>query len=328
VTFDSARKWSAIVFDGDCMQGLRVLGAPEMLMPHLAFDRGIEEASRDWAEQGLRVLLYARRPGLGRVGFDDLEPKLPSGLEPAGLIVLSDELRTDASETIARFAEAGVGLKIISGDHPDTVTSLARQAGFIGDLKAVSGAELDALLPEEVLAAAEEATVFGRVSPRHKQRLLEALREKGHYVRIGDGVNDVPALKTAEVAIAVRSGSAVSRGIADTVLLDDSFSALPAAFLEGQRIRKDGDHHPPFPGPFAFAGHNYPPRSIAPRGVPRFTTSYGRHRHFDRRPAVASFRYLVTTGQSRTVRFARGPRVRVAGGLDHWPHRRCRLSRL
>ena len=239
VTFDSARKWSAIVFDGDCMQGLRVLGAPEVLMPHLAFGGGIEEASRDWAEQGLRVLLYARRPGLKRAAFDDLEPKLPSGLEPAGLIVLSDELRTDASTTIASFAEAGIGLKIISGDHPETVKSLARQAGFPGDLKVVSGEELDELLPEDTPAVAEEATIFGRVSPRHKQRLLEALQKKGHYVAmIGDGVNDVPALKTAEVAIAVRSGSAVSRGIADAVLLDDSFSALPAAFLEGQRIRK------------------------------------------------------------------------------------------
>jgi len=239
VTFDSARKWSAIVFHGDCMQGLRVLGAPEVLMPHLAFGGGIEEASRDWAEQGLRVLLYARRPGLKRAAFDDLEPKLPSGLEPAGLIVLSDELRTDASTTIASFAEAGIGLKIISGDHPETVKSLARQAGFPGDLKVVSGEELDELLPEDTPAVAEEATIFGRVSPRHKQRLLEALQKKGHYVAmIGDGVNDVPALKTAEVAIAVRSGSAVSRGIADAVLLDDSFSALPAAFLEGQRIRK------------------------------------------------------------------------------------------
>jgi cation-transporting ATPase E len=127
-------------------------------------------------------------------------------------------------------------LKIISGDHPATVAALARDAGVPGAGRAISGLELDASGPLE--HAVNGHTVFGRISPDQKSRIVEALQRQDRYVAmIGDGVNDVPALKRSEVAISMRTSSAVTRSISDIILLEDSFSALPAAFSEGRRIR-------------------------------------------------------------------------------------------
>ena len=157
---------------------------------------------------------------------------------PVAFVVLSDELRPDAKETVERFAESGIKLKILSGDNPDTVQALAEQAGFHPDTPLMSGIEFDKLPESEHARVVNEVTIFGRISPRHKEQILAALQSQGHYVAmIGDGVNDVPALKAAEVAVAMRSGSPVTRSVADIVLLNDSFSALPNTFTEGQRIR-------------------------------------------------------------------------------------------
>jgi cation-transporting ATPase E len=154
-----------------------------------------------------------------------------------GLIVFTDELRQDAMETLAGFAKAGIQLKIISGDNPHTVAALAKQAGLEGDLRVVSGPELDQLSEVEFAQVAEEATIFGRITPQQKEKLVDALCKRQHYVAMmGDGVNDVLSLKKANLGIAMQSGSAATRGVADMVLLNDAFSALPPAFLEGQRI--------------------------------------------------------------------------------------------
>jgi cation-transporting ATPase E len=238
VTFDSSRKWSAVVCQGEPLPGLYVLGAPEVLASNLAGGTQLGDDVAAWTEEGLRVLLFCNRPDLKQVGFDELKPELPSGLIPIAFVVLSDELRADAKETVQKFAEGGIKLKILSGDNPDTVQALAEQAGFHPDTPLMSGIEFDKLPESEHARVVEEVTIFGRISPRHKEQLLAALQAKGHYTAmIGDGVNDVPALKTAEVAVAMRSGSPVTRSVADIVLLDDSFAALPHAFLEGQRIR-------------------------------------------------------------------------------------------
>src|SRR5690606_22243384 len=134
-------------------------------------------------------------------------------------------------------ARAGVRLKVISGDNPHTVAALAKQAGLPGDLRAVSGTELAAMDAGTFAQTAEEATIFGRITPQQKEKLVETLRGRGCYVAmIGDGVNDVLSLKKAQLGIAMQSGSAATRGVADMVLLNDSFAALPPAFLEGQRI--------------------------------------------------------------------------------------------
>jgi cation-transporting ATPase E len=234
--FSSTHKWSALALDGAAPDVL-VLGAPEVLRPALATDADIDGPTRQWTVQGLRVLLLARAPvGAALLGPDG-QPHLPTGLTPLGLVSLADELRPEARETIQRFGEAGIALKIISGDHPETVAALARQAGFPGDARVRSGAELGATDGDALEAITEQTSVFGRITPEQKERLVRALRRRGHYVAmVGDGVNDVLALKQAHLAIALRSGSQVTRSVADIVLLDDSFGALPAAFREGQRI--------------------------------------------------------------------------------------------
>jgi cation-transporting ATPase E len=230
VPFASARRWGAVTFG----EGTYVFGAPEALLPGA---RMVEDAARDWLARGLRVLLLARAPE--GAGFTDGHGSwcLPGGLEPLGLVALRDELRPEAAATLQGFAAAGVQLKVISGDHPATVAALAARAGLAGDLKMVSGADLGHLSDAQFGQVAEETTIFGRISPQQKARLVAALQARGHYVAMtGDGVNDVLALKGAQVAIAMQSGSAAARGVADLVLLGDSFAPVPQAFAEGQRI--------------------------------------------------------------------------------------------
>jgi cation-transporting ATPase E len=195
--------------------------------------------AEEWAEKGLRVLLLARSEDVRRFSGPEEAPLLPPGLTPLGLVVLRDETRKDAASVISEFAQTGIALKVISGDHPDTVASLAEQAGLPVDGEAVYGPDIEAMEPAELIGVAQRATVFGRVSPRSKELIVDALRRSGFYVAmVGDGVNDVPALKAANVAVALRSGSGITRDIADMVLLNDAFSNLPRAFREGQRIRK------------------------------------------------------------------------------------------
>jgi cation-transporting ATPase E len=199
------------------------------------------DITQDWtaqAAQGLRVILFASARGQPSLRSAEA-PVLPGELEPLAMVSLRDELRPETKNTIAQFARAGIKMKIISGDNPETVAALARQAGFPSDIKSVSGPALESLNDTEIRRVAEENTVFGRITPQQKQRLVRALRGRGRYVAmIGDGVNDVLALKQADLAIAMRSGSQVTRGVADLVLLDDSFGSLPKAFLEGQRVRR------------------------------------------------------------------------------------------
>ncbi|HEY8491042.1 MAG TPA: HAD-IC family P-type ATPase [Dehalococcoidia bacterium] len=237
VPFSSERKWSAASFDGDGLHGTYVLGAPEVLLSALADGREqVEGAAAELARQGLRVLLLAFRPEVLPLTDGDGRPALPQGLTPAGLASLSEELRPEAAETLARFAEAGIQVKVISGDSPETVAALARRAG-LAEVHVASGLDLADLDAGAFEAAARESNVFGRITPQQKERLVRALRAGGAYVAmIGDGVNDVLALKQANLGIAMQSGSQATRGVADMVLLGDSFGALPAAFREGQRI--------------------------------------------------------------------------------------------
>ena len=198
-------------------------------------DVGVD--SETWTRRGLRVLLFAWDPNAASLIGPDGEPQLPSGLVPLGVLSFSDELRPEAQETIASFADTGITLKVISGDHPDTVAALARQAGFPEDSTMISGLDLDGYDDVALRAVVRDTTIFGRITPQQKERLVSALRAQGQYVAmIGDGVNDVLALKKANLAVAMLSGSPVTRNVADIVLLNDSFAALPHAFREGQRI--------------------------------------------------------------------------------------------
>jgi cation-transporting ATPase E len=235
--FSSARKWSALSFDDPGCTGVVALGAPEMLGPLV--DPGLKPPAqvKEWTERGLRVLLLAAGPESTQLTRDGEDPTLPKSLEPVAWLAFADELRPHSQETLASFRNAGIRLKIISGDNPATVAALARQAG-LSKASAISGLELEEMNDAQVAQAAEEHDVFGRISPQQKERLVGALRSRGHYVAmIGDGVNDVLSLKQANLGIAMESGSAATRNVADIVLLKDSFGALPAAFTEGQRIR-------------------------------------------------------------------------------------------
>jgi cation-transporting P-type ATPase E len=264
VPFSSARKWSALVFDGNeadasgpptappadgaegrtsdlpatrSLRGVYVLGAPEMLRPHLLQGGHLNGQVDEWAAGGTRVLLFAYRPE--PVSMNDAENGVRDldGLIPLGLVGITDELRPHAYETLTAFAEAGVDLKIISGDNPETVKALAVQAGFDPEAKLISGPELDRLDDGGLDAAALEHGVFGRITPEQKQGLVEALHAQGRYVAMtGDGVNDVLSLKKADLGIAMQSGSQATRGVADIVLTNDSFAVLPQAITEGQRI--------------------------------------------------------------------------------------------
>ena len=229
VEFRSALRWSGI---RTVASAVTVLGAPATLAPHLAGPTDIVGKAGSFAEQGLRVLLLAR--GDGDLRDDAGRPSLPA-LRAVALVVLGDELRPGVSETLAELAAEGVAVKVISGDDPVTVAALARRAGLDGP--AIAGPELAALEPDRFDEAVDVHTVFGRVAPEQKEQIVDALRRRGRQVAmVGDGVNDARALKRAHVGVAMRSGSSVTRDVADIVLLDDSFATLPPARTEGRRI--------------------------------------------------------------------------------------------
>jgi cation-transporting P-type ATPase E len=241
VAFSSARKWSALSFDDAQLHDTCVLGAPDVLQPYLCGDMhpDVQAIIRAETGRGRRVLLFASRREVTALHDSRGDPAVPRDLAPLGLISLRDQLRSEAQATLSAFADAGIQLKVLSGDHPETVATLARQAGFAATENALSGEDLAGMDSAQLAQAAEEHSVFGRVLPQQKARLVQALRERGHTVAmIGDGVNDVLSLKQANLGVAMQSGSAATRGVADIVLLEDSFAALPQVFREGQRIRQ------------------------------------------------------------------------------------------
>jgi cation-transporting P-type ATPase E len=260
IPLSSVRKWSAVLFANDDLDeeakeqrldGVYALGAPELLRPYLrmtGLNAGRSEpraAQRQTTEQqvaaltvrGLRVLLLAHQPQARVLEDRSEDALLPSNMEPLGLIALRDELRPEATAALRAFAQAGVKIKLISGDNAQSVAALARQAGLEPTAEVVSGLDLDGLGDDEFSATADAATIFGRITPQQKARIVRCLRERGRYVgMIGDGVNDVLSLKQANLGIAMRSGSQATRGVADIVLMDDSFAVLAPAAAEGQRI--------------------------------------------------------------------------------------------
>ena len=235
--FSSATKWSAVSCNTGATQGVFALGAPEMLGPLLAADPGTPPEG--WFDEGLRVLLVARSPEAVKLRDALGNPALPRTMQPLCWVAIADQLRPNSKETIEGFQAAGIEIKIISGDNPETVSALAKQAGLSGDVRLVSGTELARMSPAEFDAAAIGGTIFGRITPAQKAELVDSLQRAGKYVAMtGDGVNDVMSLKKANLGIAMESGSQATRAVADIVLLQDTFSALPASFIEGQRVRR------------------------------------------------------------------------------------------
>lgn len=224
IPFSSERKFRAASFEG---QGCFALGAPEYLLQEEA--ETLKQASA-YAEQGYRVLALC--------ACDTLEEKesTVTGAKGIGLILISDQLRDTAKETFAYFREQDVEVKVISGDNPVTVSHIALQAGLQGAERYIDAATLPedpVLLKQEVLKYA----IFGRVKPEQKQRIIKAYQEDGKVVgMVGDGVNDVLALKDADCGIAMAAGSDAAKEVAHIVLMDSDFSSMKNIVGEGRNI--------------------------------------------------------------------------------------------
>ncbi|MFJ9199959.1 HAD-IC family P-type ATPase [Streptomyces flaveolus] len=224
--FSSARKYAGATFDeDDGSSSTWLLGAPDVLLAE--DDPALAETVR-LNEQGMRVLLLARATR----DLDDAEPA--EGAVPTALVVLEQRLRPDAADTLRYFADQDVRAKVISGDNAVSVGAVAAKLGL-------SGTTVDARrLPAErdsMAAELDAGTVFGRVSPQQKRDMVGALQSRGHTVAMtGDGVNDVLALKDADIGVAMGSGSEATRAVAQIVLLNNSFATLPSVVAEGRRV--------------------------------------------------------------------------------------------
>lgn len=222
VPFSSARKWSAADLGS---HGTWVLGAPDVLLA-ASPNPGTGAVLADLVAQNLRVLLLAR------ADLPPVDDTLPTSLRPAGFVVLTERIRPDAADTVAYLAAQGVGLRVISGDDARTVAAVAAAVGVRGDV--VDARDLD---DDAIPAAMARGVVFGRVLPEQKSGMLRALRRQGHTVAMtGDGVNDVIALKEADLGIAMGSGVPAARAVAQVVLLDDAFASVPHLMAEGRRV--------------------------------------------------------------------------------------------
>ena len=243
VPFSSARKWAAAGFEG---RGTYHLGAPDVLLGSGAADEARARAAAASAD-GNRVLVVTRS-GVPKPSGDGL----PDDREPVCLVHLGDTIRSDAAEIFAFFRDQGVDLKVISGDHPATVAAVARRAGITGDPAGdgegpgdspgrVDAPAFDARQlpsePGELADTLESNTVFGRVDPHQKRAMVHALQSRGRTVAMtGDGVNDVLALKDADMGIAMGTGSSAARAVAQLVLLDNRFATMPRVLAEGRRV--------------------------------------------------------------------------------------------
>jgi len=224
VPFSSARKWSGAAFEG---RGTWVLGAGQFVLGD-GFE-AVRAQTGAAAAQGRRVLVLAR----SKNGFRP-EKRLPEDLEPVALFLFSDRIRPGAEETLAYFAQQGVDLKVISGDDPVTVASVARKVGLKGADRWVDASTLKT--PEDLRSAAARYAVFGRVTPDQKLELVKALKADGRTVAMtGDGVNDVMALKESDCSVAMAAGSDAARNVSQIVLMDSDFTSMPHIVAEGRR---------------------------------------------------------------------------------------------
>jgi cation-transporting ATPase E len=230
IAFSSARKWSAAQFAD---HGAWYLGAPDIFLDNAPAGTALDSARerlQHYSSRGQRVLLLASSAS----GLNG--ETLPTELVPTALVVLDEQLREAAPQTIAYFGEQGVAVKVISGDSPVTVGAVATRCGVPG-----ADAPIDArTLPDDQEALAdvlEKHSVFGRVTPQQKRAMVHALQSRGHTVAMtGDGVNDTLALKDADVGVAMGSGSAAARAVARFVLLANDFSVFPSVVNEGRRV--------------------------------------------------------------------------------------------
>lgn len=228
IPFTSARKWGAITFQS----GSLILGAPERLLPS---DSPAQLMATSLAAQGMRLLAFAEAQELPYEIMANGASIQPYAT-PISLIVMSDQIRDDIRTTLDDFRQLNVKLKVISGDNLETVRAIAGQSGMSTEF-AYTGDQLKAMSESDFEAAVQRADAFARIEPDTKRRIVNALQKQGEYVAmVGDGVNDVPALKAANLAIVMNDGTQISKDVADIVLLNNAMSTLPLAFREGREI--------------------------------------------------------------------------------------------
>jgi cation-transporting ATPase E len=321
VPFASRRRWSAVQF----ADGTSYLGAPGRVPAG-----SLASVAEELQNQGRRVLVLARGEKPLPVDPGDLPG---GGLEPWGLVVLAEQLRPDVTHTIGFLREQGVEIKVLSGDSPRTVAAIARDVGI-----PVGGVSEGQSIPEDPEARrrfAAEATVVGRISPEGKQAIVEALSGQDRYVAmVGDGVNDVPALKSSRLAIAQGSGTQMARSVSDLVLVNGDFASVPALVAEGrralrnlQRVTKLYVTKPAFA---AFLILTIGTSSAAYPLLPRhlslaasLTARYQLRMTLDRRPAGQTTRR--PSSQPETIRTTETGKPRLAHARPH-PERRSFLS--
>ena len=230
VPFSSRRRWSGLDLGDERL----VFGAPERFADA---DAALATRAREEASAGRRVLALGRTDS--PLPRDGSQPRFPDDVRAIGLVVLAERLRPNAADTVAFFTTQGIALKVLSGDAPATVGAIAHDAGVPGSAPALNGEALPSdpvALRDAVLAA----PAVGRISPEGKQAVVSALTGAGSYVAmVGDGVNDVPALKQARLAIAQGSGTQMARSVADLVLVRDDFAAVPRMVAEGRQILRN-----------------------------------------------------------------------------------------
>lgn len=224
IPFSSDRKYSGVAFKDE---GTYLMGAAQFLFPDGNED--LLHQCAQYGKEGLRVLVLAHSPNKNQ------ENELPDGLRPVALFMITDIIREDAPETLEFFKNQGVNLKVISGDDPVTVSAIAKKAGLENADQYIDATTITT--PEEMEHAVADCSVFGRVTPQQKKEMVLALQKQGHTVAMtGDGVNDVLALKEADCSVVMAEGSDAAKNIANVVLMDSNFSAMPDIVNQGRRV--------------------------------------------------------------------------------------------
>ncbi|MBU1126060.1 HAD-IC family P-type ATPase [Patescibacteria group bacterium] len=238
--FSSKNKFAARIIENDHGNTLYVVGAPDILVEKADIsDKSKQQVLCDFNDmvgRGLRVLAVARRKDMANL--DELDASQVSDLEILGFVGLSDPLRPESARTIQEAKDAGLRTVMITGDHPETALIIAQKAGLEASRRSMlTGLELDELTDDALQDRLESISVYARVSPRHKLRIVYAWQRKGYSVAMtGDGVNDAPALKAADIGIALGSGTEVAKETSDIVLLDNNFKTIIDAIREGRII--------------------------------------------------------------------------------------------
>lgn len=224
IPFSSDRKYSGAVFEG---RGTYLMGAAQFLFPE--GNEELLEHCSSYAQEGYRILVLAHSEQ------ETKGTERATGLEPLGLFLITDVIREEAPDTLAFFDSQGVDLKVISGDDPVTVSAIAKKAGLKNANHYIDATTIKT--SEEMQRAVAECSVFGRVTPQQKKQMVQALQSQKHTVAMtGDGVNDVLALKEADCSIAMAAGSDAAKNIANVVLLDSNFGAMPHIVNQGRRV--------------------------------------------------------------------------------------------